>query len=106
MSFRKKNIASPRTTRLIFVALLCIVIIMEFMEELPETHCSQEKINNVVTNIIKNNEKKTHYKLAHACKSGMLRGCVTGCINGGIEGMFTGGVMFGLANPIITYLSK
>ncbi len=96
---------NPNTVRTIFIIMVMFIIIMEFIEEEQNIKCSQFKINEVVSKIVKQKEKKIHHRLADSCKSGMLRGCVTGGINGGLEGMIAGGVMFGIANPIITYLS-
>ena len=96
---------SESTWRVLFIILLTSVLFFEF-EEGVDTKCNQDKIKNVVTDILKQKEKTKKEKIMASCKSGLLRGCVSGALNNGINGMISNGVLFGLTNPIITYITE
>lgn len=68
--------------------------------------CPPKKINEAVLDIIKKKETDVNEKLWLSCKDGIIKGCVTGCLTGGFHGAIASGALFGVVNPILTYINE
>ena len=75
-----------------------------------DNDCSEETINFEIREMAKDrnksSKKRLNDKLTSSCKDGIIRGMVTGYITGGLSGAITNGTLFGVANPIIFYISE
>lgn len=103
------EITKTQFTRIIFIILIVIVLFKEFYTDtFNDTACDipKEKIDKVIKKIITSKEKNISDKLILACKDGLLKGSIVGCVNGGIPGAIAGGMAYGIANPIIVYITE
>jgi hypothetical protein len=103
------EINKTQFTRIIFILLILIVLFKEYYTDTfndTTYDVPKEKIDNVIKKIITAKEKKISDKLILACKDGLLKGSIVGCVNGGVPGAIAGGMSYGIANPIIVYLTE
>lgn len=92
----------------IIIILLMYIILKDHIDDYigdeDDSDLHPDKINEELINIIKDKRKKLINKLSTSCKEGFMRGCITGCLSGGFGSALSGGILFGMANPIMTYI--
>lgn len=99
--------SKERTTVIIFGILISII----FLKEYIDTHHNTDGIINdgrqkKIDSTVKKQEKNMADKMIMACKDGLIKGCIAGGVSGGFVGAIAGGTTYGIANPIITYITE
>lgn len=98
------------TTKFRFTSMLCIILAGLLLINLPNPNpndrkCTREKIDDTLIDMVAERNRTLSDKMWLSCKDGLIKGSVTGAITGGFIGGISGGAIFGVANPVLLYIT-
>lgn len=96
-----------RVTSVVLIILMLILIRDAFFgEDVTEIECSQNKKDEAIKKIVSAADRPLSAKMLQSCKSGVMTGCIAGSMSGGLTGAISSAAIFGITNPIVTYITE
>ena len=80
------------------------ILLEKFLEYNKARKEINAEINTEMKKLIAKKKSKLSDKMIVSCKDGLFKGAVSGGILGGVPGAIAGGMVYGVSNPIITYM--
>lgn len=105
------KITKKQFSVIVFILLVLIILFKEHYTDVyyPDKeceNCNPEDVDKLLKDIVISKQKKLTNKMIESCKDGLLRGCVAGSLTGGVPGAIAGGLVYGITNPIVTYINE